>query len=475
MSKRIRVCPCLPRAEVGRAVLPALLFFVVLGCGGAPEHRLSVEQIDADIPVCAEGRLGDREGYEGLAIDTLARGLEVPWDVTFLPDGRALVTERPGRIRVATPDGRLLDEPWAELDVLAVDEVGLMGIDAAPDFEETGHVFVVLTRQDLGSGVGRVLRAVGRRLVRLFDPGAGYTVRLEIVRLTERAVNEGTLGGGEGTEATTLAELPSGRLHGGGALRFGPGGFLYVTTGDTAEPELAADSDALRGKILRYAYDAGEISPAGTGEGAIWAGGIRHAQGLAWHPTNAEVDGRNESDRDSEDAHVMYLIDHGPTGLPQEDGRTGNDELNRVTPGADLGWPDVAGGKVGEGLTPPVATWNPAIAPAGLEFYTNSGASWYGDAFVTALRGRSLRRLEMTPEASAPVGCEEVLLDGTHGRLRLVRQAPDGSLWVGTSNRDGRGRPSPQDDLLLRISPENSQAHASPAGDRLSFDPDLLR
>ena len=301
-----------------------------------------VDLLDGSLPPCTEtSRLGS------LQIDTIATGLEVPWDVTFLPDGRALVTERVGRIRIITPDGQLLPEPWATLDVYAGGEVGLMGIDVASDAALSDHVFVTAAFQNLGATrASRLLRGVGRRLSRALDSERGHATTLRIVRLTDRD--------GSGTDARVMLEnLPSGIIHGGGALRFGPDGLLYLTDGDSGEPERAQQPSTVRGKLLRISPDGGIPADNPTADSPVFAIGIRHSQGIDWHPATDE----------------LFLIDHGPSGLVTEGRRTGNDELNWAEAGSNLGWPVAAGLTSGGGITSPLAEWDLAIAPAGMTFY----------------------------------------------------------------------------------------------------------
>jgi quinoprotein glucose dehydrogenase len=165
--------------------------------------------------------------------------------------------------------------------------------------------------------------------------------------------------------------------------------------------------------------------------------GLRNSQSFEWHPTTG----------------AMVLVDHGPSGLPHERGRVGNDELNITFPGADLGWPVVAGASEGGGLHSPVVEWTSAIAPGGLAVTSDPESPWGIAAFVTGLRDGVLRRLPFDEANPSRVTCSQPILDRGYGRLRLVAAASDGSLWVGTSNRDRRGGPRPGDDLVLRIEP----------------------
>jgi aldose sugar dehydrogenase len=386
-----------------------------------------VKRLDHEIPACVTPPVSPN-----LTFDTIATGLSVPWDLVFLPDGRILVTERDGRIRLVQ-DGTLQSEPWAELHVANLAEAGLLGIDIPPDFESSGHVYVMMTYQDLPhTRAGRLWAAVLRRIV----PSG---LRQEEPVWNNRVVRLSDLGT-RGTDRVVVMDgIPSGPIHAGGALRFGPDGLLYLGIGDGAEPEAARDPNSLRGKILR-------IDPAGQPpQGNLFPGspvlalGLRNPQAIAWDPVTGDA----------------YAIDHGPTGLAREGYRQHKDELNRVQAGGDFGWPSVAGRWQGGGFETPVAEWTPAIAPAGLTFIQDPESPWNADALVTGLVGEQLVRLvlnrEMEPDPEVELLCQDAMLEGKFGRLRAIRSAPDGSVYLGTSNRDQRGRPGPYDDLLLRF------------------------
>ena len=183
-----------------------------------------------------------------LRIETLAQGLEVPWDLGFAPDGRIFLTERPGRIRVIE-GGRLREQPWASLEVFAAQEAGLMGLAIDPDFAQNRYVYVVgtfLTAPRAGFA-WLVDRAV-RRVIALFAPGAASIFANRVVRLEDR--------GGSGAQARVLIDdLPAAQLHAGAALDFGPDGALFVTTGEAERGSAAQDPGALEGKLLRYEKD----------------------------------------------------------------------------------------------------------------------------------------------------------------------------------------------------------------------------
>jgi glucose/arabinose dehydrogenase len=371
-------------------------------------------------------------------IEEVASGLVVPWSLEFAPDGRIFITERTGRVRVIEA-GVLREEPWAVLDVYAEDpdikpESGLLGIALAPDFEETGHLYLMGTfRKRAGTGLVRLLDRVYRKVVRVFSVERASPWESRVYRLTDSD--------GRGTDARIIIDhLPAFYYHVGGALAFGPDGMLYLTTGDRLLPELAQDPGSLAGKILRYQPDGGIPEDNPIPGSPVYALGLRNPQGLAWHPETGD----------------LFATDHGPTFLPQEGGRWGRDELNLISPGSNYGWPIVAGREDDPRFERPLAEWTPALAPGGLAFYTGTEIpAWRGNLFASGLRGQQLRRivLEVTCSELEPwrISHEEAIYELEAGRIRAVRMGPDGHLYITTSNSDGRGVPDTGGDRLLRI------------------------
>jgi glucose/arabinose dehydrogenase len=321
-------------------------------------------------------------------VQTVAENLEIPWDLAFLPDGRALVTERPGRVRLLSASGKLRSDPIAEVDVDDSGEGGLLGLVVDPDFKKNRFVYLYRTT-DSGNEVARY--------------------RLDGDKLSEQAV--------------VLRGVKAGVIHDGGRMRFGPDGKLYVTAGETGQAELAQDKGSLNGKILR-------LSPqqyrGDGGRPEIFSLGHRNPQGLDWQPGT----GRFVSN------------EHGPDG---------DDEINFLRRGANYGWPTIRGDQGGPGLVKPVVVYPESIAPSGATFVRQEGSSWTGDYLIGALVGEQLRRV--TIDRAGKITRNEALFQGTFGRLRTVVEAPDGSLYVLTNNRDGRGSPKEGDDRILRIVP----------------------
>jgi glucose/arabinose dehydrogenase len=211
--------------------------------------------------------------------------------------------------------------------------------------------------------------------------------------------------------------IPLGAIHDGGRLAFGPDGMLYASTGETGNSELAQDRDSLGGKILRLTPE-GKPAPGNPFDTAVWSFGHRNIQGLAWV---------------------------GDQLWASEFGQSTFDELNRIDAGANYGWPLYEGpGGAAEGYTDPQAIWGTDVAsPSGLAY--DEGALWMG-----ALRGSRLWKIPVDHQTA---GQPEAYFVGEYGRMRTVVTAPDGNLWVTTSNRDGRGSPGPDDDQILLVSP----------------------
>ncbi len=212
-----------------------------------------------------------------------------------------------------------------------------------------------------------------------------------------------------------LTGIGKDRLHNGGRIAFGPDGLLYIATGDAREPSRAQDPGSLNGKILRVDRD-GRPAPGNPADTPVYSLGHRNVQGLAW------------------DAEGQLWA--------SEFGENRYDELNLIRPGGNYGWPQVEGPGGDEGVVEPVATFSPSEAsPSGL-------AIWKGSAWLASLRGR---RLWEVPLSSGGTGEKRDHLQGEHGRLRTAAVAPDGWLWVITSNTDGRGDPRAGDDRILRL------------------------
>ena len=333
----------------------------------------------------------------------VADGLEHPWGLAFLPDGRLLVTERPGRLRVVA-EGRLDPRPVAGVpEVYDSGQGGLLDVALHPRFAENGLVYLSYA-----------------------SPGEGGAAT---------AVARGRLAGDRlaGLEEIYVA-LPrdGGGRHFGSRLLFADG-YLFVTTGERGEPDRAQALDDPAGAILRL-YDDGRVpvdNPFAARAGArpeIYAYGNRNPQGLA----REAATGR------------LYAVEHGPKG---------GDELNLIAAGVNYGWPVItygrsyAGFKIGEGthkagMAQPVHYWVPSISPSGLAIYDGAAfPAWRGSVFAGALSAELLVRLEI--EGGKAVA-EERLFAELEERIRDVRQGPDGLLYLLTDHPEG---------AILRLEP----------------------
>jgi glucose/arabinose dehydrogenase len=343
-------------------------------------------------------------------VSVVSAGLEHPWSVAFLPDGRYLVSERPGRLRLIGVDGRLEPQPVGGVPaVAAIGQGGLLDVVLHPRFADNGWVYLSYAGPGPGGSGTEVVRG------RLVTDGAG--ARLDDLQVIYRQQPKS-----------------DGRVHFGSRLVFDRAGFLYITQGDRGERERAQRLDDLAGKLVRL-HDDGRI-PADnpwTGEAGarpeIFSLGHRSMQGAALHPATGE----------------LWTHEHGPQG---------GDEINIVRRGRNYGWPVISygvnyviGTQIGvgthrDGLEQPLYQWTPSIAPSGMAFYTGDRfPAWRGNLFVGALKYQMLVRLELDGDR---VVREERLLASREGRIRDVRQGPDGLLYLLTDAADGK---------LLRLEP----------------------
>lgn len=324
------------------------------------------------------------------------RGLDHPWALAFLPDGRMLVTEKPGRLRIATADGRV-GPPLAGLPAVdAAGQCGLLDVVVDPDFANSGLVFWTFAEAGEGGNSTAVARA-----------------RLDGDRLAD--------------VRTIFRQQPkvASRSHCGSRIVFGRDGTLWVGLGDRfSRKDDAQDPANHLGKVVRIDRE-GRV-PAGNPKLAapeVWSLGHRNIQGAVRHPSTGE----------------LWTVEHGPQG---------GDEVNVPKAGANHGWPVVTRGRnyvtgtrIGEdgpkpGYEEALKVWVPSIAPSGMAFLTSERyPGWKGSLFVGALKAQALVRL--TLDGRQVVG-EERLLTDLKRRIRDVRQGPDGWLYVVTDGSDGQ-------------------------------------
>jgi glucose/arabinose dehydrogenase len=335
---------------------------------------------------------------------TVAKGLEHPWGMAFLPDGRMLVTERPGRLRIVSKDGKISKPVTGLPKIAAVGQGGLLDVALHPDFATNKLVYFSFS-----------------------EPGVG---------------GQGTAAGRGRLEGNALKDVEvifhqkpklSGGRHFGSRLVFAPDGTLYISMGDRGRMKRAQNRRNHQGAIARVNDDGSipEDNPFVNSADAlpeIYTWGNRNVQGMALNPRTG----------------IVWAQEHGPQG---------GDEVNILKSGANYGWPiitygiDYDGSIISklthkQGMEQPVLHWTPSIAPSGMAFYEgNKFPQWKGDLFVGALKDRHLRRIDL--DGDHVVG-QELLLEELQERIRDVRSGPDGYLWVLTDAPDGE---------LIRIEP----------------------
>jgi glucose/arabinose dehydrogenase len=338
----------------------------------------------------------------GVAVTSWVSGLEVPWSLVFVDATDAFVSERPGRIR-RIRNGRLLPEPWARIDVATGGERGLMGLALHPQYPSEPWLYAMHSYSEGGRGYTRVVRL-------------------------QATADRGTV------ERVIIDQIPGAQFHDGGRIAFGPDGMLYVCTGDARQPDRAQDLQSLAGKILRLT-PGGEIPPDNPiANSPVYAYGLRNPQGLAWHPTTGD----------------LIVSDHGPSG---ERGLRAHDQIHRIVPGGNHGWPRTVTVSDDPELVDPLIVWpDQAVPPGGIAFIGET-------LFVSSMRSEALLRIPLVSAGGTlQVGPIERWFardrsNGVYGRLRDAVRGPDGALYVLTTNRDGRGRTRQGDDRILRIEP----------------------
>jgi aldose sugar dehydrogenase len=343
-----------------------------------------------------------------VVVEKVAGGLSYPWGMAFMPDGRALITERPGRVRLMATDGTL-SQPLAGVpEVSARGQGGLLDVALHPQFASNRQVYLCFAEAREGGAVTAVSRLT------LTASGTGFEQARVIFQ-------QGPVGN------TTR--------HFGCRLVFDRTGSLFITLGDRGNRQDDAQSRTNTiGKVVRVLPDGGipADNPGQKREGwlaTVWSIGHRNVQGAALHPVTGK----------------LWTAEHGARG---------GDEINVPEAGKNYGWPvitygrDYSGVKIGEGtakagMEQPIYHWDPSIAPSGMAFYTGDRfPAWKGSVFVGALAGTALHRLSLDGER---VIGEEKLLDGLGKRIRDVRQGPDGLLYLLVDSNDGE---------VLRVRPQ---------------------
>ncbi|RJR25974.1 PQQ-dependent sugar dehydrogenase [Candidatus Microgenomates bacterium] len=305
------------------------------------------------------------ENKQSLSVFT--ENLEVPWEIVFLPNENALVTERPGKVRLIE-NGVLRPNPVVSIsEVEAIGEGGLLGMALHPDFKDNSYVYLYYTYQSRGNIRNKVARFAfdGNSLV---------------------------------FERNIIEEIPGSNFHNGGRILFGPDKLLYITTGDAQNPALAQNTSSLAGKILRIS-DEGDTPADNPFGNEVFSYGHRNPQGLAFDENN-----------------ILWATEHGPSA---------RDEINRIEKGGNYGWPEVTGSEERNGVISPVVqsggnTW----APSGMTFYNNF-------LYFTGLRGQALFRFnketkEITEVLLNGFGRLRTIVLGPNGHFYITTNNKDG-------------------------------------------------
>jgi aldose sugar dehydrogenase len=325
-------------------------------------------------------------------IRAVAQSLEIPWSIDISEDGRIFFTEKPGRIRMIHTDGTLESEPVAHIRTENIGEAGLLGLALHPNFTRNHWIYIYHTYVE------------DERL---------YNKVLVLTERNNKIVDSMTI----------LDRIPASDLNNGGRLKFGPDGALYVSTGDSEIPELAQDAKSLAGKILRVNDDGTIPYDNPFPNSPVYSYGHRNIQGLAWHPMTEE----------------LYATEHGPSG---------NDEINIIESGSNYGWPlEVCNYSLSSAtmkFKTPLFCYNPSIAPTGLAIPISDRLGYQNDVIFTTLRGSHLHQIDLESRM------QDNILVG-YGRLNDVFEAPNGSLYILTANKNAVGMGNPYDDRILQI------------------------
>ncbi len=357
----------------------------------------------AVFPASAENKIDIHETELGrVQVEHVLGGLDHPWGLAMLPDGKLLVTERPGAMYMVDPENPTLDREVKGLPrVWVKGQGGLLDVAVDPDFAKNRTIYLTFSEPGPAGTAGTALASaqispVG--LPRLQNLKILYSMKLKTKNV----------------------------IHFGSRVTVAPDGTLFVTVSDRGRRKRAQDPFDTAGSVLRVTKDGGipsdnPFADGKNGSPLIWSIGHRSVQGAAIEPATGE----------------LWTLEHGAKG---------GDEVNRPEIGRNYGWPTISygvnydGTKIGEGthkegLEQPKHYWDPSIAPSGLAFYDGSEIpQWQGNLFVGALKFQLLSRLTIK---DGEVVAEEQMFEGEYGRIRDVRSFPDGALWLITDSDEG--------------------------------------
>ena len=415
-------------SSVGALATAMAMATLLAACGGGGEVAeeqgragpLAAARADAaPVVAAADPVTNAAPATPQVTVSTFATGLANPWGLAFMPDGRMLVTEKAGRLRIVASNGALSAPILGLPTIFTGGQGGLLDVAVGLDFATTRRIFLAYAESGTGADAGRQGLAVGT--AQLSADGSALQNWRVIFRQLPK-VNNGN--------------------HFGGRLVLAPGSLIYITTGDRFSSTERGNAQLVNfghGKVFRLAITGSPLrnNPFASNRSAqpgIWSLGHRNVQGAALRPVTGE----------------LWTTEHGPQG---------GDELNRTLGGQNFGWPlvsfgceygapvatctPVGGATSGPGFTQPVSYWVPiSIAPSGLAIHSGNGApQWRGDFFMGALAGRALWHIKMNGNE---VVSRTPLLTELNERIRDVREGPDGMLYVLTDNSAGR---------ILRVTP----------------------
>ena len=323
-------------------------------------------------------------------VEIIAQGLQAPRSIDMSKDGRIFVSEKRGSIRVVD-NGTLLTEPVGYIKAENIGDAGLLGLTLHPNFTQN-HLFYVYYTYSNSTGLFNKVLMLKESNNRIID------------------------------SKTILDGIPGDDYRDGGRIKFGPDGKLYVSTGDASIPEQSQDLDSLAGKILRTNEDGTIPQDNPFSNSPVYAYGFRNVQGLAWAPNSG----------------ALYSSDQGGAG---------NDEINLISPGKNYGWPHEECNSSDDDdnrYTPPVLCFNPSLEPSGIAFAFSNKLGYQNHLIVATLKGSHLRDIDFDS------GSQNTILVG-YGRIIDLVESEDGSIFVLTSNTDGRALPQQGDDKILRL------------------------
>lgn len=322
-------------------------------------------------------------------VEIIAEGLQAPRSIDISKEGRIFISEKRGSIRVVD-NGTLLTEPVGDIKAENIGDAGLLGLTLHPNFTQN-HLFYVYYTYSNSTGLFNKVLMLKESNNRIID------------------------------SKTILDGIPGNDYRDGGRIKFGLDGKLYVSTGDASIPELSQDLNSLAGKILRINEDGTIPQDNPFSNSAVYAYGFRNAQGLAWAPNSG----------------ALYSSDQGGAG---------NDEINLISPGKNYGWPHEECNSNGDDnrYTPPLVCFNPSLEPSGIAFAFSNKLGYQNHLIVATLKGSHLRDIDFDS------GSQNTILVG-YGRIIDLVESEDGSIYVLTSNTDGRALPQQGDDKILRL------------------------